>query len=146
MLTLVPTPAPRLLLVDSDPDVADTLQRSLRRAGWEVLRAATGWMALQLLVSCTPDLALVSLSLPDMDGRKLVEQLARDRRCAVVAMSGGDESPRQRLLDGGAQDYLVKPMAMRDMLVRLQDALQRRAGPGLGGADGDTVGAGEVTA
>ena len=125
MLNLVPTPAPRLLLVDSDPDVADALQRALRRAGWDVLCAATGWAALQLSASYKPGLALVSLSLPDMDGRKLVEQLAREGSCAVVAMSGGDECARQRLLDGGALDYLVKPMAMRDMLARLQDALQR---------------------
>ena len=125
MLTLLPTPPQRLLLVEADEAVSDTLQRSLRRAGWDVLHAPTAGAALRLKPGFAPGLVLASLVLPDMGGRQLVERLARDRDCAVVVMSGLGEDARRAALASGAQDCLPKPLVMRDMLERLQAAMQR---------------------
>ena len=83
--------------------------------------------ALRLKPAFAPDAVLLSLDLPDMDGSVLVARLARDRDCAVVALSGQGEAARLATLGAGAHDYLAKPMAMRDILVRLQAAARRWA-------------------
>lgn len=126
MLTLLPTPALRLLLVEADAAVSDALQRSLRRAGWDVLPAQTARAALHLKMVYAPDLVLVSLGLPDMDGRRLVSWLTGLADCAVVAMSGLGDDAGRTVLEHGALDYLAKPLGMRDMLTRLQDAVTRQ--------------------
>lgn len=126
MLTLMPVPSLRLLLVEADTAVAAALRRGFVRAGWTVLCAPAAQAALEVLAGFAPDAALIGLDLPDMDGGKLVAEVVRDGRCAVVAMSGQGEAGRQGALDGGAHDYLPKPMPMRDMLDRLQAAVLRR--------------------
>ncbi len=83
--------------------------------------------ALRFKPAYAPDAVLLSLDLPDMDGNLLVARLALDGDCAVVALSGRGEAARMATLDGGAHDYLAKPMAMRDIVVRLRAAAQRRA-------------------
>ena len=115
-------PPLRLLLVEADPAVSAALQRGLRRAGWDVLWAPDAGAALRLKPAYAPDAVLLSLDLPDMDGSMLVKRLARDGDCAVVALSGRGEAARTETLDGGAHDFLAKPTAMRDILVRLQAA------------------------
>lgn len=119
--------APRMLLVEADPAVSAALQRGLHRAGWIVLWAPDAGAALRLKPAYAPDAVLLSLDLPDMDGSVLVARLARDRDCAVVALSGQGEAARVATLDAGAHDYLAKPMAMRDILLRLRAAARRRA-------------------
>jgi len=135
VLTLLPTPAPRLLLVEADVDVSDALLRGLRRAGWDVLHAETGSSALRLKPGFGPDLVLVSLGLPDMDGRQLVARLTRLADCAVVAMSGLGDDARRTVLDSGALDYFAKPLGMRDMLARLQAAIGRQGAVAADSAD-----------
>ena len=119
--------ASRVLLVEADPAVAATLQRGLYRAGWIVLWAADAGAALRLKPAYAPHAVLLSLNLPDMDGSVLVVRLARDGDCAVVALSGQGEAARMTMLDAGAHDYLAKPMAMRDILVRLRAAARHWA-------------------
>ena len=119
--------APKVLLVEADPAVSAALQRGLRRAGWIVLWAPDAGTALRLKLAYAPDAVLLSLDLPDMDGSVLVARLARDGDCAVVALSGRGEAARVATLDAGAHDYLAKPMAMRDILLRLRAAARRWA-------------------
>lgn len=126
MLTLTPSPDPlRLLLVETDMAVSSALQRRLRRAGWEVVAAENGAMALRIKPGFAPHAVLLSLDLPDMDGSVLATQLAIQGDCAIVAMSGRGEAARQETLAGGAHDYLPKPMSMQDILARLQGAVGR---------------------
>ncbi len=127
MLTPPVLTASRVLLVEADPAVSAALQRGLHRAGWIVLWAPDAATALRLKPAYAPDAVLLSLDLPDMDGSVLVARLARDGDCAVVALSGRGEAARMATLDAGAHDYLAKPMAMRDILVRLRSAAQRQA-------------------
>ncbi len=127
VLTLQVLTVPRVLLVEADPAVAAALQRGFRRAGWIVLWAADAGAALRLKATYAPHAVLLSLNLPDMDGSLLVARLARNGDCAVVALSGQGEAARMATLDAGAHDYLTKPMAMRDILLRLGAAARRRA-------------------
>jgi len=127
VLTPQAVTTPRVLLVEADPAVAAALQRGLRRAGWTVLWAADAGAALRLKPAYAPDAVLLSLDLPDMDGSVLLARLARDGDCAIVALSGRGEAVRAAMLGRGAHDYLAKPMAMRDILVRLQAAVWRWA-------------------
>ena len=117
--------APKVLLVEADPAVSAALQRGLRRAGWIVLWAPDAGTALRLKPAYAPDAVLLSLDLPDMDGSVLIARLARDGDCAVVALSGQGEPARMATLDAGAHDYLGKPIAMRDILLRLRAAARR---------------------
>lgn len=123
-------PSSRLLLVEADPAVSAALQRGLRRAAWDVLWAPNGSAALRLKPIFVPDVVLLSLDLPDMDGGALVRLLAQHGDCAIVALSGRGEAARTATMDGGAHDYLTKPAAMRDILARLQ-AVARHLSPAL---------------
>ena len=127
MLTSRVLTVPRVLLVEADPAVSAALQRGLRRAGWIVLWAPDAGAALRLKPAYAPHAVLLSLDLPDMNGSVLVARLARDGNCVVVALSGQGEAARMATLDAGAHDYLAKPMAMRDILVRLRAAARRWA-------------------
>lgn len=114
-------PGPRLLLVEAEQAVSDALQRGLRRAGWNVLRASAAGAALQAMPAYFPDVVLLSLDLPDMGGAALVERLVQQGGCTVIAMSGRGEAARRGILARGAHDYLPKPMRIGELLARLHD-------------------------
>lgn len=115
----------RLLLVEADEPVAAAMVRGFRRAGWSVLRVATAAAALQMKAEFAPQIVLMGLDLPDMDGEALVACLARQEDCGIIALSGRGEAGGAGALAGGAHDYLAKPTAMREVMKRVE-AVQRR--------------------
>lgn len=136
MLTLLPSPSPfRLLLVEADEAVSTALSRGIRRAGWVVVHARTATAALQMRAEFGPDVVLLSLNLPDMDGGALAARLAEQGGCGVVAMSGRGDAAGQAVLARGAHDFITKPMAIRDVVARLDAAVRRMAK----GASSDTM-------
>jgi DNA-binding response OmpR family regulator len=119
-------PEPSVLLVEDDHDVAQTLRRFIERAGMRTAWAATGADALRLKESFRPDIVLVDLGLPDMDGGKLVGWLAEKRDCGIIVVSGrGEEVERVVYIERGADDYIVKPAPLREMVARIR-AVHRR--------------------
>jgi len=117
---------PRVLIVEDIAPVAAAVASSLRATGIVVELAATGLDAVERKIGFRPDIILLDLQLPDMNGLELVERFARDGDCGVIVVTAnGDEAARVEGLDRGADDYLVKPVPMRELAARIR-ALYRR--------------------
>src|SRR5438128_1897619 len=119
----------RVLVVDDDPDIRNLVAELLRRAGHDVVEAEDGRAGLRSLYALPPDLVLLDVSMPELDGWQTLERI-RDLSDVPVLMltARGDELERVRGLQAGADDYVVKPFGRQELVARVQ-ALLRRAGP-----------------
>ena len=131
------------LVVDDDPTVGDVVGAYLERAGFDVRRAADGPSALALAEAQAPDVVVLDLMLPGLDGLEVCRRLRRDHpRVPVVMLTAlGEEEDRILGLEVGADDYVTKPFSPRELVLRVH-AVVRRVGAA-GGTDG---GAAEVSA
>ncbi|OHV34363.1 MULTISPECIES: response regulator transcription factor [Pseudofrankia] len=118
----------RVLVVDDDAAVRQSLERSLRFEGYEVATAADGVAALELIARERPDIAILDVMMPRMDGLESCRQLrARGDDLPVLMLTARDGlADRVSGLDVGADDYLVKPFALEELFARLR-ALARRS-------------------
>ena len=116
----------RVLIVEDTPAVAAMLQAGLHTAGMTTDLAQTGEEAVARHASFKPDIVLIDLGLPDVDGLSLVQQFAREGACGVIVVTAsGEEATRGAGLDTGADDYVVKPVRLRELAARIR-ALHRR--------------------
>lgn len=117
----------QILLVEDDVSLADGLQTALRREGFTVNVVATGAAALSTFSADKPELVILDLGLPDMDGLKVLEKLrVGDKQLPVLILTARDTlEDKVSGLDLGADDYLVKPFEMPELLARLR-VLERR--------------------
>lgn len=117
----------RILLVEDDPSLANGLQTALRREGLTVDHVATGTAALQAVQAEAPDLIILDLGLPDMDGLEVLKSLRRRKQALLVMVLTARDTTADKIsgLDQGADDYLAKPFEMSELLARLR-ALERR--------------------
>ncbi|QIS05506.1 response regulator [Nocardia brasiliensis] len=120
-------PAASVLVVEDDPHVRSTLDQLLRFEGYQVLLAADGQEALDLLARQRPDLAVVDVVMPRLDGLSLCRLLRRqgDRLPILVLTARHQIGDRVAGLDAGADDYLPKPFATDELLARLRALLRR---------------------
>jgi len=117
------TRATKVLVVEDDPGVASQLVRALTRGGYAVDHVSTGGAALN---RGHPDVVLLDLGLPDTDGVQVCRQLrARAQVAIIVVTAFGEESDRVSALDAGADDYLVKPFGVSELLARIRAVLRR---------------------
>ncbi len=136
---------PSVLLIEDDRDLAQTERRFIERAGMRTEWASTGAEALRLLESFHPDIILVDLGLPDMDGGKLIGWLAPKRECGIIVVSGrGEEVERVVNIERGADDYITKPAPLREMVARIR-AVHRRVSRAQPVATGFGTGSSQVT-
>jgi DNA-binding response OmpR family regulator len=120
----------RVLVVDDDPTVSDVVARYLDHAGYAVAVVADGRVALDKAVSDPPDLVVLDLMLPGMDGLEVFRQLRAQAPVPVVMLTAlGDEADRLVGLELGADDYMTKPFSPRELVLRVQSVLRRSAGP-----------------
>ena len=120
---------PQLLLVEDDPAIRSALVRALAERGHGVRTAASGMQGLQEAVDDRPDLVVLDLGLPDIDGVTLLTMLrAVSDVPVIVATARDDESETVRALDAGADDYVVKPFAADHLEARIRAVLRRTAG------------------
>jgi len=126
----------RILVVDDEPAVRDSLERALRLDGYDVDLAADGREGLERCRATPPDAIVLDLLMPEMDGLEACRRLraAGDRTPVLMLTARDGVSDRVAGLDAGADDYLVKPFALEELQARLR-ALLRRSG--LNGGDGD---------
>ena len=119
---------PRVLVIDDDPDIRALVAELLERAGFVVEEAEDGRAGLRALHRSPPDLVVLDVSMPDMDGWQTLERI-RDLSTVPVMMvtARGDELERVRGLQAGADDYVVKPFGRQELVARVQ-ALLRRSG------------------
>jgi two-component system, OmpR family, KDP operon response regulator KdpE len=120
----------RVLLIEDDPHIRRFLRASLPTQGYELLEADTGAAGLSLAASQVPDLILLDLGLPDMDGMEVIRRLREWSAIPIIILSArGQERDKVANLDAGADDYLTKPFGVGELLARIRVAL-RRAVPG----------------
>ena len=117
----------RVLVVDDDPTVSDVVRRYLERAGFDVALAADGHSALRAAADVRPDLVVLDLMLPGLDGLEVCRRLrATDSDLPIVMLTAlGDEGDRVAGLSMGADDYVAKPFSPRELVLRVQSVLRR---------------------
>jgi DNA-binding response OmpR family regulator len=116
-----------ILVVEDDPIIRQTVDYALKRAGFTVEAVADGKLALEAARNRTPDLVLLDLMLPGMDGYEVAERLrAEDKETAIIMVTALDtERDKVRGLDAGADDYMTKPFSMEELLARVRANLRR---------------------
>jgi DNA-binding response OmpR family regulator len=113
----------RVLVVEDDPGIANMLVRGLTRAGYETGSVTTGKAALEWPV---PDVVLLDLGLPDIDGVEVCRRLRQSCDAAIIVVTArGEESDRVLALDEGADDYLIKPFGLNELLARIRAVTRR---------------------
>ena len=118
---------PRVLVVEDDEPIAHVLQRSLRLEGYEVKIAGDGVAALEQAHAFLPDLVILDLGLPGMDGLEVAKRLRETDDVPILVLTARDAvESRVEGLDSGADDYLVKPFERQELLARLRALLRRR--------------------
>jgi two-component system KDP operon response regulator KdpE len=115
-----------ILLVEDDPALRRALRTTLRSREFEVLEAATGESAIVIAADRRPDVVILDLGLPDLDGVDVLRQLRAFSDVPVIVLTARDEqSEKVRSLDAGADDYVTKPFDTEELLARIRAALRR---------------------
>jgi two-component system, OmpR family, KDP operon response regulator KdpE len=121
---------PTILVVDDEPNILSTLGPLLRARGYAVLTAMTGRAAVQTVERDMPDLIVLDLGLPDIDGVEVCRIVRETHNVPIVVLSArGAEGDKVRALDLGADDYVTKPFGAEELLARIRAALRRSDAP-----------------
>lgn len=116
----------RILVVDDEPAVTDLLAYNLRKAHYDVLTAADGNTALRLAKDSKPDLILLDLMIPDVDGLDVCRELRKSSGVPIIMITArGEEIDRVVGLEIGADDYVTKPFSVRELMARVKAVLRR---------------------
>jgi two-component system, OmpR family, KDP operon response regulator KdpE len=120
----------RILIVDDEPNIIATVSPLLRAQGYEVLSAANGRSALDSVERNRPDLIVLDLGLPDIDGVEVCRQVRQTSNAPILVLSArGAEGDKVAALDAGADDYVTKPFGAHELLARIRAALRRIDNP-----------------
>jgi two-component system, OmpR family, KDP operon response regulator KdpE len=116
----------RVLVVDDEPQILRALRINLRVREYEVHVAATGAEALEVAARYPPDLVILDLGLPDLDGVEVIYGLRGWTRAPIIVLSGrADSTDKVEALDAGADDYITKPFGMEELLARMRAVVRR---------------------
>jgi len=116
----------RILVVDDEPAVSDLLAYNLRKAHYEVLLASDGREALRLARELSPDLILLDLMIPFVDGLDVCRELRKTSEVPIIMITArGEEIDRVVGLELGADDYVTKPFSVRELMARIKAVLRR---------------------
>jgi two-component system KDP operon response regulator KdpE len=123
----------RILIADDEPAIRRAVQTNLARHGFQIETAETGREAIERAASFRPDLVLLDLGLPDIDGLEVIRALRERGNTPIVVLSvRGQERDKVAALDVGADDYLTKPFGVDELLARVRVALRHVARPATG--------------
>ena len=126
----MPDPKPRVVIADDDPDIRRLVQITVSNAGCDVTVAADGEEALELIRSAPPDLVILDVLMPRMDGWEVAKELKSDPQTQEVPImfltSRGQEHDVLEGFNSGAADYMVKPFSPRELQVRVRAVLANR--------------------
>lgn len=114
-----------ILLVDDEPPIRRLIHAALTGEGYRVLEAETGAQAVRLAAQQPPDLVVLDLGLPDLDGQTVLKQLREWLTAPIIILSARDQEKQKiAALDSGADDYLTKPFSIGELLARIRVALR----------------------
>jgi two-component system KDP operon response regulator KdpE len=120
--------SPRILVIEDEPEIRRFLRASLAAHGFTMHEAETGRAGLLQAAATPPDIVILDLGLPDLDGLAVIKELRGWSRVPTIVLSArGQESDKIAALDAGADDYLTKPFSVGELLARLRVALRHRA-------------------
>jgi two-component system, OmpR family, KDP operon response regulator KdpE len=124
-----PSEKPQILLIEDDPAIRDFLRTALAGAGFRLAEAISGEEALDRAQRKPPDLVILDLGLPDIDGQQVLQKLREWMKAPVIVLSArSQESHKVVALDNGADDYLTKPFSTAELLARIRVALRHADG------------------
>jgi two-component system KDP operon response regulator KdpE len=129
---------PLILVIEDEAPIRKFLRASLTNEGFRLAEASTGQEGLRLAASQPPDLVVLDLGLPDIDGLEVIQRLREWTSVPILVLSArGQESQKVAALDGGADDYLTKPFGVGELLARMRVALRHaaRIADGAGGEE-----------
>jgi DNA-binding response OmpR family regulator len=118
----------KILVVDDEPSITNLLEYNLRRSGYEVLVARDGLQALRLAEAEQPNLVILDLMLPGLDGLEVCRALRREGAIPIIMLTARDEEVDRVVgLELGADDYVTKPFSVRELMARVKAVLRRTA-------------------
>ena len=136
----------RVLIVDDDTQLLRALRINLTARGYTVLTAADGRTALRAAGELRPDVVVLDLGLPDLDGTEVITELRTFTQVPVIVLSARtDSSDKVHALDRGADDYVTKPFGVEELMARLRAAVRRATATSAGGPDEEPLRAGDLT-
>jgi two-component system OmpR family response regulator len=146
---VVQTPDPvRLLVVDDEPHIADLVATVARYEGWQAVTAGSGRAALSEAAAFAPDIVVLDLMLPDLDGFTVLDRLRENGSAVPVVFLTAKDATSDRIagLTRGGDDYLVKPFSVEELMARLRAVLRRTTGAALpAAARGAVLRVGDLT-
>lgn len=120
-----------ILIVDDEPAVTDLLEYNLKKAGYTVLTASDGLQALQMVRDTRPDMILLDVMIPEMDGLDVCRELRKTHKTPVIMITArSEEVDRVVGLELGADDYICKPFSVRELMARIKAVLRRSQSEG----------------
>lgn len=118
---------PNILVIEDDQTIQNFIKISLKTKGYRYVLADDGLTGISLFYANNPDLVLLDLGLPDMDGMEVLKLIRQESETPVIIVSArGQEKEKVAALDGGADDYIVKPFNAGEMLARIRVALRHK--------------------
>lgn len=122
---------PKILIVEDDPAISSLIRTTLELQGYHFQTAQTGAEALAIEVSYTPDVIILDLGLPDMDGVDIIRKIRSWSSVPIIVVSARmEDRDKVEALDAGADDYLTKPFSIEEFLARVRVALRRKYAEG----------------
>jgi two-component system KDP operon response regulator KdpE len=120
-------PATKILIVDDEPAIRRFLKASLETQGFQIVAAENASQAISAAAQVKPDLMILDLGLPDLDGLEVIRQVRASGALPIIVLSvRSDEPGKVAALDAGADDYMVKPFGVEELLARVRAALRHR--------------------
>ncbi len=129
---------PTVLVVEDEPNLLTALKYTLEQAGYETLTATDGESGLRLTRTSEPDLVILDVMLPNIDGFEVCRMIRRESDVPILILTArGEEVDRVVGLELGADHYVTKPFSMRELMARIRNMLRRSVAPSSGSSGGD---------
>ncbi len=120
----------KVLVIDDDPSLLRALRLGLQAGGHDVITAANGQQGISQTAASAPDIVVLDLGLPDIDGQAVCRRIRQWSEVPIIILSAsGNEAGKVAALDGGADDYVTKPFGMAELEARIRTALRHRRSP-----------------